>query len=50
MTATDRARVLAWASRAQRMAAEAHRRGDFLASARLLETARRYRRATLVTR
>jgi len=46
MSTTDRSRIVAWANRAQRMAAEAHRRGDFIACARLLETARRYRRAT----
>ena len=50
MSTTDRARVLAWANRAQRMAAEAHRRGDYLACGRLMETARRYRRAATVQR
>ena len=50
MSTTDRSRILAWANRAQRMSAEAHARGDFIACARLLETARRYRRAAAMTR
>lgn len=50
MSTTDRSRVLLWAARAQRMSAEAHKRGDFIACARLLETARRYRRAAGVSR
>jgi hypothetical protein len=39
----DRADVLRLAERAQRMGGEAHRRGDYLATARLMDTARRYR-------
>ncbi len=47
MSTTDRSRILAWADRAQRMAADAHRRGDFIACARLMATARRYRQAAM---
>jgi hypothetical protein len=41
----DRARALELAARAQRMAADAHRRGDFLATARLMRSARQWREA-----
>jgi hypothetical protein len=41
----DRARALELAERANRMAADAHRRGDFLACERLMRSARQWREA-----